>query len=561
MTSARSQSSRAALAVVAALSAAAVTTAAQDLPPGAPPDADADADAFEERLVALGDWARPRTVLIYGVIGLGSGAVVASDGTVVTNAHVVAGARYAVVQWHDGRTTLMRRRGIDYGRDLAVLEPEAPLAEPVPCFDDGPARPDEGDWVVAIGYPGGLRGSFDATVSLGKVIGAAPADTAVSGVLSYADAIRHDCAIFSGNSGGPLIDLSGRLVGINGAVDVQQAASMAIPIELVRDRLERLADGRILLPGGQAVVPAESLVLRGLYEATDAIARRLPRQVAEGTRAALEAEAPPLPEAVRELWEPTDSGDALAEKARAGARQPGLDGLLAHGPDATVAFADGLLGTRVGPRHAVVKAARVGNRRILTLADGTEAAVVASSPPDDLALVEVPTGARPVEAAPHRPVGSVVFALGADGIHAAGIVSVAERPTRAGLAAQIQQGGLNEGVERLLEGFASLADRLGIEALQEVARQLEQAIEMRRGFAAGTPPRSHPAVLSTDAPIAPSRVGAPLIDRAGRLVGVSVGVAHHGTAYVVPLWRVRRAFAGRLGGERVPARVGSARLY
>src|SRR5438552_991090 len=81
-----------------------------------------DEKALEARVVKIAHFARARTPVVYGAIGLGSGAVVDAKGTVVTNAHVVVGARIAIVELADGRRWVARRRGIDLERDLAVLE-------------------------------------------------------------------------------------------------------------------------------------------------------------------------------------------------------------------------------------------------------------------------------------------------------------------------------------------------------------------------------------------------------------------------------------------------------
>lgn len=532
---------------------------------------------FEADLIDLAERARQRTVLIYGVIGTGSGAVVDAQGTVVTNAHVVAVARYAVVQWADGRTTLMRRRGVDYGRDLAVLEPAEPLGRKTPAFALAARRPAEGAWVLAIGFPGGPRGNFDATVTLGTVVG----ENRVEGQpelmpLDYQGAIRTDVPLFSGNSGGPLVDLQGQLVGINGAVDVNAAASLALPIELVRQRLAELRNDLILLPGGRKLEPRENALLSRLYDALDPVARQLPERVAQASRALLQEELalPELPELpdLKELpglrtRDPRVGlpGDRLARLARQGPRQAALDAALgreALDRGLALPLAGGGFATRIGPRHAVAKASLLGEGERVALASGGEARRVAVEEGDDLALLELPAGpgsAAP-EVAPLRPVGSLVYGLGSGEILAAGVVSAGERGIGASLAARIQGGG-QAGLERLLEGIAGLARRLGVKALEQLLEQLEQRREMQRGFTAGTPPRNYAGVLSIDAPLAPAAMGAPVVDRQGRLVGVAVGIAHHGTTYVVPMHRVMRAFGGVVGAPVLPERVGRARLF
>jgi S1-C subfamily serine protease len=520
----------------------------------------ADPAEFEAGLVDLAERSRQRTVLVYGLIGLGSGGVVSHDGVVVTNAHVVAGARYAIAQWADGSTTLMKRRGIDYGRDLAVLEPAEPLGRWTPAFSIRQERPAEGEWVMAIGFPGGPRGNFDATITVGRVQGkGAAGPQTVGGVLDYADAIVHDAPIFSGNSGGPLVDLEGRFVGVNGAGDLERATSLAIPAQVVLDRLERLTDELILLPGERRFEPRRNPLMRGLYRALDNVARQIPAQTAASARQLMQSvETPPQREL--ESWSPGPESGGLAEIARASSRQAALrQALVAAGGGV---WLGDVPATRVDERHAVCKARRVGNRQTLATDQG-QARVLAVSVPDDLALVELPVGLRgeALVPAPHRAPGTLVYVPGAEGVLASGFVSAGRRRTSATLAAQIASGGTPEIVSRLVEGAARLADRLGSAELKELVAQLQKAIQMRKAFSSGTPPHSYPAVVSIDAPLAPGQAGAPALDRHGRLIGVTVGLPHHGTAYVVPLDRVREAFAAQLGGERVPTQRKTAKLY
>lgn len=524
---------------------------------------------LEGALVDLAARARERTVLIYGVIGLGSGAVVDPTGLVVTNAHVVAGARYALVQWPDGTTGLARQRGIDFGRDLAVLEPVEP-ARDRPHFELATKTPAEGTWVVALGFPGGLQTTGSPTVSLGRVLGIGNGAGA-SAALDYSQAIRHDAPIFSGNSGGPLVDLEGQLLGINGAVDLESAVSLTIPADAVAERLESLEGGVIVLPGGRTIDPDESMLLRGLYRLLDPLARRLPEQIAEASRRMAEDEAlPRLPEAIAGDFDP-ETADRLAVIARASKREAVLD-RLQGAPAAPVAIAlgNGGFATRVGADHAVCKASFLeesGDR--VTLGDGTTARVLARSEPDDLALLRLPRGTTPVPTeAPVPPVGSLVQVRDAQAaLLASGIASVEPRRASATLAAQIRSGGVPDVVERAIDSFEQLVDRVKVEPLQAFVEQLRKAIDQRKAFAAGTPPRGYAQVMAVDAPVRPSDMGAPVCDRQGRLLGVAIGVQHHGTTYVVPMSRVREVFAEALGGpvgdrfERWPERLGEARLY
>jgi S1-C subfamily serine protease len=538
------------------------------LGPARAQDARLGAD-LEGALVDLAARARERTVLIYGVIGLGSGAVVDPTGLVVTNAHVVAGARYALVQWPDGTTELARQRGIDFGRDLAVLEPVEPGRDR-PHFELATKTPAEGTWVVALGFPGGLQTTGSPTVSLGRVLGIGNGAGA-SAALDYSQAIRHDAPIFSGNSGGPLVDLEGQLLGINGAVDLESAVSLTIPADAVAERLESLEGGVIVLPGGRTIDPDESMLLRGLYRLLDPLARRLPEQIAEASRRMAEDEAlPRLPEAIAGDFDP-ETADRLAVIARASKREAVLD-RLQGAPAAPVAIAlhNGGFATRVGAEHAVCKASFLEESGdAVTLGDGTTATIVARSQPDDLALLRLPRATAPGAAeAPVPPVGSLVQVRDAQAaLLASGIASVEPRRASATLAAQIRSGGVPDVVERAIDSFEQLVDRVNVEPLQALVEQLRKAIDQRKAFAAGTPPRGYAQVMAVDAPVRPSDMGAPVCDRQGRLLGVAIGVQHHGTTYVVPMSRVREVFAEALGGaparpaQRWPERLGEARLY
>jgi S1-C subfamily serine protease len=516
---------------------------------------DLTVEDLEASVSSLASDLRQKTVLIYGVIGLGSGAVISEDGHVVTNAHVVAGARYAVVQWSTGHTSLMERMGIDYERDLAVLQPVDRLDGPVAHFSINTADLAEGQWVVAIGFPGGLRGNSDATVSLGRLLPSGDNPMAVEGILNYSGALRSDTAIFSGNSGGPLVDLDGRLIGINGAVDLENAVSLTIPAELMVERTTALRGGVVRLPGGTTLDPSDNMILRGLYRILDPMAREMPQRIADMTRQMTEQESPAMPlDQLPDGLTPGPTSDRLANVARAKPRQEFLDAAWTVQGRAQALVLDGdIMATALPGGHFLVcKASRLGNREQVTIeGSGQLATRVAVSVADDLALLSLETalpGGAGIVPAPVRSVGSVVYAVGADGQSiASGIISVGPRRTLATIAASIQSGGTPAIVEQALEAAKGLAERFDVGPIMELVEQIQNSMEIRRAFSAGTDPRSYADVLSTDAPLAPSAMGAPVFDRQGRLVGMSVGVAHHGTTYIVPLRRIREAFVEQLG--------------
>ena len=144
-----------------------------------------------------------------GLSGIGSGAVFdAESGYVITNAHVVAGGDGFVVNLPDGRTVEAKLVGMDTPTDIAVLQADDLRVAAVRTANSDNLR--VGDIVFAVGYPLGLEQSL----SLGVISGLGRSSSGES----LQDFIQTDAAINSGNSGGPLLDSQGRLVGVNTAI-------------------------------------------------------------------------------------------------------------------------------------------------------------------------------------------------------------------------------------------------------------------------------------------------------------------------------------------------------
>ena len=156
--------------------------------------------------------------------GLGSGFVVSPNGVILTNGHVVAGAEKLTVRFADKRELPARIVGVDRLTDVAVLKVEAQNLPVVTLGDSSQLQ--VGQWVLAIGAPLGLERT--ATQGIISALGRAlPND-------SYVPFIQTDVPINQGNSGGPLFDLAGRVVGINAQIISSSGGymglSFAIPI-------------------------------------------------------------------------------------------------------------------------------------------------------------------------------------------------------------------------------------------------------------------------------------------------------------------------------------------
>ncbi len=169
------------------------------------------------------------------VTALGSGFIIDPAGYVATNHHVVAEAAEIAVILHDGQRLSAKLVGADPLTDLAVLkvEPKQPL--PATRWGDSDLM-EVGDWVVAIGNPFGLGGSVTA-----GILSARQRDIHQG---PYDDYIQTDAAINRGNSGGPLYNLAGEVIGINTAIYSPTGGSVgigfAIPSALARPVVEQL---------------------------------------------------------------------------------------------------------------------------------------------------------------------------------------------------------------------------------------------------------------------------------------------------------------------------------
>jgi serine protease Do len=173
--------------------------------------------------------------------GLGSGVIVSADGYVLTNSHVVKGADTIKVTLGDSRELTAKVVGTDPQTDLAVIKIDAKDLPAITFADSD--RVEVGDFVLAVGNPFGIG----QTVTSGMVSGLGRATLG----LDYEDFIQTDAAINPGNSGGALVDVEGRLVGINTAILSRtgsfQGIGFAIPANLARNVMEQLvATGKVV---------------------------------------------------------------------------------------------------------------------------------------------------------------------------------------------------------------------------------------------------------------------------------------------------------------------------
>ena len=222
----------------------------------------AELDAMEQRIVALYDKVAPSVVNIttqvlrrdffYNVLpqeGAGSGFVLDTAGHILTNYHVIADAEYIEVSFGDQLVAAATVVGVDERNDAAVLKVNVPAAvlQPVELGSSQNLR--VGQWAIAIGNP---FGQFGRTLTTGVISALnrtleGPDNRPISGV------IQTDAAINQGNSGGPLLDSHGRVIGINSAIfsptGTNAGVGFAVPIDTIKRMLpDLLALGRYRHP-------------------------------------------------------------------------------------------------------------------------------------------------------------------------------------------------------------------------------------------------------------------------------------------------------------------------
>ncbi|HND52851.1 MAG TPA: trypsin-like peptidase domain-containing protein [Pirellulaceae bacterium] len=194
--------------------------------------------------------------------GSGTGFVWDAAGHIVTNAHVIAGARRLSVTLYDQSTWNAVVVGVAEDRDIAVLRIDAPADSLTPILIGSSSDLQVGQKVFAIGSPFGL----DQTLTTGIVSGLGrEIPNKTGGVIQ--GVIQTDAAINPGNSGGPLLDSAGRLIGVNTAIYSPTGTSagigFAIPVDMVNRTVPQIVKiGRVARPGLGVLIMPDAVVER-----------------------------------------------------------------------------------------------------------------------------------------------------------------------------------------------------------------------------------------------------------------------------------------------------------
>lgn len=254
--------------------------------PGLAPIAESAA-TLEAQRIAVYERAAPavvnittqvlRTSFFYGVIpeeGSGSGFVWDADGHIVTNHHVIAGAQKVEVSFSDDFTSPATIIGSDPVNDLAVIRVDAMPPGIKPLEVASSAQLKVGQTAIVLGNP---FGRFERTMTVGVISAlnrAIQTDTAV-----LRGVIQTDAAINRGNSGGPLLDLQGRLIGVNSAIYSPTGTSAGVGLAIPSDKVRRVVP--VLIRDGRFPHPWLGVEELG-YELTPALAKALRLPVERG---------------------------------------------------------------------------------------------------------------------------------------------------------------------------------------------------------------------------------------------------------------------------------------
>ncbi len=162
----------------------------------------------------------------------GSGVITTAEGLILTAAHVVQGADKMLVVFPDGKQVPGKVLGANYSKDIAMVQIEG--GEDWPHVEMGKSEPlKAGDWVIAMGHSAGFDANRPPPVRFGRVISLGPGNF-----------LTTDCTLIGGDSGGPLFDLEGKIIGINSSIGLSLRNNNHAGIDGFRDDWDRMLEGQ-----------------------------------------------------------------------------------------------------------------------------------------------------------------------------------------------------------------------------------------------------------------------------------------------------------------------------
>ena len=193
-----------------------------------------DLAALEAKVRSVAEQTLPATVALVSedTNSSGSGVIVSADGLILTAAHVVQGAKEMYVVFPDGEQIVGKVLGANYSKDIAMMKTKS--KGPFPYVKLGESKPlQAGDWLVALGHSTGFDATRTPPVRFGRVISRGPGNF-----------LTTDCTLIGGDSGGPLFDLDGKLVGIHSSIGKTRDNNNHAGIDGFKDDWNRMLAGK-----------------------------------------------------------------------------------------------------------------------------------------------------------------------------------------------------------------------------------------------------------------------------------------------------------------------------
>ncbi|RYD32702.1 MAG: serine protease, partial [Verrucomicrobiaceae bacterium] len=192
-----------------------------------------DITKLEAKVQAVSKKTMPATVALLSekTQSSGSGVITTADGLILTAAHVVQGAEELSVVFPDGKQVPGKVLGANYSRDIAMVQIEG--KGPWPHVEMGASKPlVAGDWVIALGHSAGFDAARTPPVRFGRVVSKGPGNF-----------LTTDCTLIGGDSGGPLFDLNGKIIGINSSIGMSLTNNNHAGIDGFKDDWDRMLAG------------------------------------------------------------------------------------------------------------------------------------------------------------------------------------------------------------------------------------------------------------------------------------------------------------------------------
>jgi serine protease Do len=191
-----------------------------------------DLTNLESKVETVSQKVMPATVALISDTGSsGSGVITNADGLILTAAHVVQGAEKLEVVFSDGKQVTGKVLGANYSKDIAMVQIEE--KGPWPFAGMGASKPlVAGDWVIALGHSAGFDAARTPPVRFGRVVSKGPGNF-----------LTTDCTLIGGDSGGPLFDLDGKIVGINSSIGVSLTNNNHAGVDGFKEDWDRIKAG------------------------------------------------------------------------------------------------------------------------------------------------------------------------------------------------------------------------------------------------------------------------------------------------------------------------------